>query len=224
MKCLLATLLTFACTSAQTSVKSGVKTGMAIAILEQGKDAYFDSIMNLINNVPLPDVYSPDGKGYMLENSFQLTGRSSDVNFWTDSTKNAVVFSCKKMTAKFVSEHFYYQESVFLKAWGVMTVELNTIDIQVGIGFSTKVLPDGRVVPYVTAEDVIVDIDRNDLKIDVDGSVGDWFIQIFVPFFKGTVVKMIDDTVSFTLETGIPYVANTAIDYTDGFLPIPLVP
>jgi hypothetical protein len=45
---------------------------MAISILEQGKDAYFDSVMRLINNVPLPDIYSPDGKGYMLENSFVL--------------------------------------------------------------------------------------------------------------------------------------------------------
>lgn len=144
--------------------------------------------MNLINSVPLPDIYSPDGKGYMLENSFVLTGRSSDVNFWSDPAKNAVVFTSNKMTANFVSKHFYYQESVFLKAWGEMTVELNTIGIQVGIGFSTKILPDGRIVPFVSAEDVVVDIDRNDLKIDIDGSFGDWFVQLFIPFFKGVIV------------------------------------
>jgi hypothetical protein len=66
-----------------------------------------------------------------------------------------------------------------------------------------------------------VDIDRNDLKINLHGSFFDGFIDIFIPFFKGIVVGIIDDTVSFTLETGIPYVANTAIDFTDGYLPMP---
>jgi len=55
------------------------------------------------------------------------------------------------MSASFISKHFYYQESVFLKAWGELEVALNTIDIQVGIGFSTKTLADGRIVPYVSA-------------------------------------------------------------------------
>jgi hypothetical protein len=35
---------------------------------------------------------------------------------------------------------------------------------------------------------------------------------------------MIDDTISFTLETGIPYATNTVIDATDGFFPLLLVP
>lgn len=85
--------------------------------------------MRLINNVPLPDIYSPDGKGYMLENSFVLNQRTENVQFSTDTTNNAVVFTCLKMSAQFISKHFYYQESVFLKAWGDLEVDLNTIDI-----------------------------------------------------------------------------------------------
>ncbi len=68
-----------------------------------------------------------------------------------------------------------------------------------------------------------MDIDRNDLKININGTVFDAFIDLFIPFFKGIVVGIIDDTVSFTLKTGIPYVANTAIDFTDGYLPMPKV-
>jgi UDP-2,3-diacylglucosamine pyrophosphatase LpxH len=59
-------LLAFSLTNAQATFKAGVKTGIAISILEQGKNAYFDSVMKLINNVPIPDIYSPDGKRYLV--------------------------------------------------------------------------------------------------------------------------------------------------------------
>lgn len=94
MKRVVGLLFALTCANAQTTLKSGTNMGMAIAVIEQGKDAYFDSITKLINNVPLPDVYSPDGKGYMLENSFELNERTSDVTFTTDVAKNAVVLTC----------------------------------------------------------------------------------------------------------------------------------
>ena len=94
MKRVVGLLFALTCANAQTTLKSGTNMGMAIAVIEQGKDAYFDSITKLINNVPLPDVYSPDGKGYMLENSFELNERTSDVMFTTDVAKNAVVLTC----------------------------------------------------------------------------------------------------------------------------------
>jgi hypothetical protein len=126
------------------------------------------------------------------------------------------------MSAKFVSNHFYYKETIFVEARGSLEVELDTIKIQVGLGFATKTLADGRIVPYVSAQDVIVDINRNDIRIKItDGSVVADIVDLFIPFFKSVVVDMINDTVSYTLETGVPFVANTAIDKTDGFLPIP---
>ena len=69
------------------------------------------------------------------------------------------------MSAKFVSNHFYYKETIFVEARGSLEVELDTIKIQVGLGFATKTLADGRIVPYVSAQDVIVDINRNDIRI-----------------------------------------------------------
>ena len=72
MNRVLSLLIAFTLTNAQAAFKAGVKTGIAISILEQGKNAYFDTVMKLINNVPIPDIYSPDGKGYLLENSFVL--------------------------------------------------------------------------------------------------------------------------------------------------------
>lgn len=49
------------------------------------------------------------------------------------------------------------------------------------------------------------------------------FINLFTPFFKSVVVDIINESVSLVLNTGVPLIANTLIDYTDGFLPMPLV-
>ena len=58
---------------------AGVKNSLAISVVEQAKDVYFDEIVKLINNVELPDIYLPDDKGYMLGNKFVLIEDSNDV-------------------------------------------------------------------------------------------------------------------------------------------------
>lgn len=70
---------------------------------------------------------------------------------------------------------------------------------------------------------MIVDIDRFDLKIHIHGSLFTDFINLFTPFFKSVVVDMINDSVSLVLKTGVPLIANTLIDYTDGYLPMPFI-
>ena len=124
---------------------------MAIDIIEQGKDAYFDTIMKLINNVQIPDIYSPDGKGYMLDNKFVLMERTANVEFTTDIEKNAVVLTCKKMSGQFYSDHFYYRELGIFVARGDLEVDLNTIKIQIGLGFATQTMPDGRILPLISS-------------------------------------------------------------------------
>ena len=44
MKRVVGLLFALTCANAQTTLKSGTNMGMAIAVIEQGKDAYFDSI------------------------------------------------------------------------------------------------------------------------------------------------------------------------------------
>ena len=159
----------------------------------------------------------------MLDNKFVLMERTDNVEFTTDVANNAVVLTCKKMSGQFYSDHFYYRELGIFVARGDLEVDLNTIKIQIGLGFATKTLADGRIVPDISSKDVIVDIDRFDIKIHIHGSLFTDFINLFTPFFKSVVVGMINDTVSLVLETGVPLVVNTVIDYTDGYLPMPLI-
>jgi len=42
-------------------LKAGLKTAIDISIIEQAKDAYFQEILKLINNIDLPDLEDGDG-------------------------------------------------------------------------------------------------------------------------------------------------------------------
>jgi len=50
------------------------------------------------------------------------------------------------------------------------------------------------------------------------------FASLFEVFFVGTVAGVIEDTIDFTLSTGIPEVSNALIVRSDGYAKVPLVP
>ena len=158
-------LLFAASVSAQLLFSPGIKSAMAVSVLDQGKDAYFNAVMNKINGIQIPDIVSPDGKNYMKDNHFFYQSNAGNVEFTTDVTKNAIVLTAKKVTAQFWSNDFYYKYAPLLVASGKLEVDLNTIKFVIGLGFGTQILPDGRMVPLVTGQDVQVHIDRFDLRI-----------------------------------------------------------
>jgi hypothetical protein len=90
---------------------------------------------------------SSDGKSWMKGNYFEYDSAADNVDFITDTKNNAIVLSCRKVTAKFWSEDFRYHYAPLLTASGRLEVDLNTIRVDVGFGFSMRTLPDGRTVP-----------------------------------------------------------------------------
>ena len=105
---------------------SGVKNSLDIGVIEQAKDVYFDEIAKLINNLTIPDIYLPDDKGYMLDNKFVLQMDSGDVNFSTDVSQNAVIFSVTDFRGTFFCDHFRYKETIFV-AKGSIEVDMKKI-------------------------------------------------------------------------------------------------
>lgn len=93
---------------------------------------------------------------------------------------------------------------------------MEDISIGLGLSFATQTLPDGRVVPKVTAVDVLVDIDRSDIDIKIWGNIWSDFASAFEIFFKSTVVDLINDTVKDTLTGTIPDYINQMFAATDG--------
>ena len=101
---------------------------------------------------------------------------------------------------------------------------MNTVDIGVGLSFSLQTLEDGRVVPAVNSVDLLVDIDRWDIRIHMFGNLWTDLASLFEVFFKSVVVDLIQTSVTVALQTGIPYETNKLMVASDGFLKIPVIP
>lgn len=101
---------------------------------------------------------------------------------------------------------------------------MNTVNLGMGISFTTQTTPDGRTVPAIESFNVLVDIDRNDINIQIWGNIWSDFAAMFEIFFKSEVVQAIQDSMNYILTDGIPLAANTYFKRKDGFIHIPFFP
>lgn len=69
----------------------------------------------------------------------------------------------------------------------------------------------------VDTVDVLVDINRDDIKLHIGGGFWTDIASIFTVFFKGTVVDLIRDSVTAALNSKIPAITNAALIANDGF-------
>ena len=72
-------------------------------------------------------------------------------------------------------------------AKGSAEVDIRTIDIIAGLSFSTRTLPSGNIVPYVTAVDVKANINRFDLCIHLCGNFYADTANLLMPLFKNKI-------------------------------------
>lgn len=177
-------------------------------------------IVETLNNLQIPDINSDDGKDYLHGNHVTVNQASSDVTFAVDTAKNALTLTMNNLSANFYSDSFRAHSWIFV-ATGHTEVDMDTVNIGMGLSFSTETTSDGKVVPKVEAVDVVVDINRDDISISIWGNIWADFAAAFEIFFKSTVVGLIQDTVRDTLTTTIPDYLNTEFKTMDGTFLIP---
>ena len=187
----------FTAVTALQSTKSAFKASMDIDVINQAKDVYFDWIINTVNSLEIPDFYQ-DKNHYLKGNHFTLDERTSDVTITTDVANNAIVLKCDKMSGKFINDEFRYRKDLLI-ATGHSEVIIDTISIQFGISFQQTTFPDGRQAPMITTVDVKTDIDRYDIDIKIWGNIWSDFASAFEVLFVGSVVDLLNDTVTSTL-------------------------
>ena len=94
---------------------------------------------------------------------------------------------------------------------------MNTVKIGFALQFKTQIAPDGRQIMMVDTVDIIVDINRNDIKLHISGNWLSDIGSIFTIFFKGTVVDLINTAVYGALESTLPNVINASLLANNGY-------
>ena len=158
-------------------------------MIEQAKNVYCDKIVDTLNNLAIPDI-NVDSKTYIHKNHVHVDQDASNVIFAVDEAKNAITLNMKNLTAKFYTDSFRAHEWIFV-ATGHAEVDMDTVNIGMGLEFGTQTTSDGKVIPSVTAVDVLVDINRDDIDIKIWGNIWSDFASAFEIFFKSTVVGLI---------------------------------
>ena len=179
-----------------------------------------DKIVETLNNLQLPNFDSDDGKDYLHSNHVSVSQDASNVILAVDTANNAVTLTMNDLSANFYTDSFRAHSWIFV-ATGHAEVKMDTVNIGMGLSFSTQTTDDGKVVPAVSAVDVLVDINRDDIDIKIWGNIWSDFASAFEIFFKSTVVDLIQDTVRDTLSTTVPQMLNDEMKTLDGTLLIP---
>ena len=136
---------------------------------------------------------------------------------WVPSA-NGVYLLIQNLSGVAYCSDFRYKAAPLLVATGHADVKLNKINLGVGITFTTEKTADGRTVPTVTTWNVLVDIDRNDINIQIWGNFWSDLASAFEIFFKSYVVDEIRSTIKYMLEDGIPIASNSFFAKNDGFI------
>ena len=161
-----------------------------------------NKIVDTLNHLKLPDI-NVDSKTYLHGNHITVNQDAQNVAFTADVANNALVLNMNDLSANFYCDSFHAHEWIFV-AKGHLEVKMETVNIGMGLSFSTQTDTDGNVVPSVSAVDVLVDINRNDIDIKIWGNIWSDFAAAFEIFFKSTVVGLIQDGVTDTLTNTIP--------------------
>jgi len=191
---------------AQSGPGVGTTASLDIAVVDQAKDIYFNDILDLVRSIQIPDLVQDKNHG-LWGNHFTIDQDANNVSFTVDTANNAIVMRADDLSASFYCDSFRY-ETWPLIATGRLEVDMKTVSIGVGLQFDTQVLPDGRIVPSINSVDVLADINRNDISIEIWGNIWSTFASAFEIFFKGAVVDLIQEAITAGLQQGIPYAAD----------------
>ena len=88
--------------------------------------------------------------------------------------------------------------------------------MQVGIGFTTQKLLDGRSLPAIQTVDVQFMISEQDIQVHLHGNVWSEFAGSFISFFKGPMIKLIESSNQKAINIALPTAVNSAITKSNG--------
>ena len=88
----------------------GAELSLDIGVVEQGKDVYWNYVMNILKNTKIPDIDFHGG--YIHSNHFTVTEAADQVSITDDSKLNGIKLSINSLQATFKSDHFKYKKGI----------------------------------------------------------------------------------------------------------------
>lgn len=165
-------------------------------------------ILDTMAYVPLPDYDDPNSKDYAKNNYFTISQDASNVAMTWVPDNNGIYLLFQGLSGVVYTGDYRYKIAPLMVAEGHAEVIMKTINLGIGIQFTTQTLPDGRIVPAIDSFNVLVDINRDDIDIKIWGNFWSDLAAACEIFFKSTVVHAIQDTVNTILLYGIPSAVN----------------
>ena len=179
-----------------TCFDAGATASLDVGLIQQAKDVYWEYVMNILQNVDIPDI-SFHG-GYIHDNTFHISQASKNVQITTDASGNGVKLAVNDLGAGFKSNHFEYKVS-FIKAKGNVEVSMSQVNVAVNIGLTTQQLPNGKVVPGFRATGISVHIPSDHMSIKIKGNFISKIADAFKSLFKKDIVHTIEKELTSTM-------------------------
>ena len=161
----------------------GGKASIAFTSLQEAKNTYFDFVLNLVNQVKIPDISFHHGS--MDGNSFHVTEAANNVVF-NPGAGNTIDISVNSLNAAFHSHTLRYKVT-FVTAKGSLDAHVSNMAVGLKLGVTTQKLPNGKTVPAVRVISSAVDLPKSHISLSIHGNIIAKFASLFKSLFMGTV-------------------------------------
>ena len=200
------------------SFDPGVTASLDINVFDQAKDVYFDLIMNVLENVKLPDFpfQKESVNGHMNDNTFGVLEIPSNVQITNRPDVNGIELSIDDLYATFFCKDFTFNYA-FVHAAGNVTVDFQHFTVKAIASFDTQTLQNGKVVPAFKIEVIDVDLPKEFVSIKIQGNVFAQIADVFKPIFESMVRNEIVIDLKKILANKVPPLLNKIISDQNGF-------
>ena len=185
----------------------GGTLSVEFATLQEAKNTYFDFVLNIVNQIQIPDI-SFDG-GSLGDNAFHVTEAAENANF-QPAPGNEIDISVTGLNAQFHSSHLAYKV-LLVTAHGSVDAKMTDVAINLKVQIEEQTLPSGRIVPAVKVISSSVDLPKDHITLDLHGDIIIEFASLFKSLFMGTVRDTIVNEINNALQKEVPPALNGLI-------------
>lgn len=177
------------CIGMASAYNPGLTASLDKVIFDQAKQSLTNLLLEKIRKTPIPDFSFSQGE--INQNTFALNDVTPDqIVLNVLEAENALTLTITGIGGEFHSGYFHVHES-FLGASGHIDVTLQNVALTIGIGMTTQVGSDGRLLNAISAVHTSLVIDKDHCDISIGGSFFTEVAKMIQWMFKSKIIGAI---------------------------------